>query len=174
MENDRVKLISAFADLLSERPFDSLNPRMITERADLPASTFPYFFRDTYELADAFLSDEAKTVAESGIEPESGGEAFLLSVSFALRYPSAAKNLAASSAAGIYKKYVAALATKYFSEVVLRKVCDGGPTEHHRDTVRFLRAAAVGLASKELLSADDVPEAAKRFADVFDKASDGE
>ena len=85
MEQERIKMIEAFSSLLEQKPFDSITAKSVTERADLPPSTFAYCFRDMYSLADAFFEAERKTVTESDLAAESGGDAFLLSVSFALR-----------------------------------------------------------------------------------------
>ena len=172
MEKERIRIIESFSALLGEKPFDSITQKAVTERADLPASAFSYCFHDMYALADALLEEERNTVAESGITPDSGGEAFLLSVSFALRNPAAAKNLVLSSAAGIYKKSVSILASKYFSEVILKKSKETEPGEMERSAVRFLRASAVGLASKELIRADDVRAEAEKYIEFFDIFTD--
>ena len=168
MEKERIKMIEAFLSLLGEKPFESISQKAVTFRADLPSSAFSYCFHDTYALADALLEEECLAVTSSGISPDSGGEAFLLSVSFALRYPSAAKNLVLSSASGIYKKSVSLLAAKYFSEVILKRLGDDAPGERERSAVRFLRAAAVGLSTKELIKADDVRDEAEKYTDFFD------
>jgi len=172
MENDRIKLIEAFAALLAEKPFDSITPKDVADRAGLPASRFGYLFHDTYAVAEALFEAEAKGVAESGISPEDGGEAFLLSVSFLIRYPSSAKNIVLSSGAGIYKKHVSSLAGKYFSEVVLGKLGGASPGERERDGVKFLRAAAVGLSSKELIRAEDPRQCAERYTQFFDMVTE--
>ena len=168
MEKERIKMIEAFLSLLNEKPFESINQKKVTEKADLPASAFSYCFHDMYALADALLEEERRAVTDSGISPDSGGEAFILSVSFALRYPEAAKNIVLSSAAGIYKKSVSLLASKYFSEVILKKLGDAEPGERERAAVRFLRACAVGLSTKELIKAEDVRAEAEKYADFFD------
>ena len=172
MEKERIKMIEAFLSLLREKPFESINQKTVTERADLPASAFSYCFHDMYALADALLEEERRAVTDSGISPDSGGEAFILSVSFALRYPDAAKNIVLSSASGIYKKSVSILASKYFSEVILKKLGDSEPGERERSAVRFLRAAAVGLSTKELIKADDVRAEAEKYTDFFDMITD--
>ena len=168
MEKERIRMIESFLGLLCEKSFDSINQRSVTERADLPASAFSYCFHDMYALADALLEEERNTVTDSGIIPDSGGEAFLLSVSFALRNPKAAKNIALSSAAGIYKKSVSILASKYFSEVILKKLGDAEPGDRERRAARFLRACAVGLASKELIKSEDVRAEAEKYIEFFD------
>ena len=172
MERERIKLIESFLNLLCEKPFDSINQKNVTERADLPASAFSYCFHDTYALADSLLEEERNAVTGSGIAPDSGGEAFILSVSFPLRYPEAAKNIALSSAAGIYKKSVSILAAKYFSEVILKKLGDAEPGERERSAVRFLRACAVGLSTKELIKTDDVRAEAEKYIEFFDMITD--
>ena len=173
MENDKNKLIEALASLLNEKPFDALTQKDVATAADVPAAAFPHHFHDTYALADALFEAEREAVTSSGISPESGSEAFLLSVSFALRFPAAARNVVLSSGAGIYKKSVSILASKYFSEVILKKLGEKEPTDRERDAVRFMRAAAVGLASKELIRADDVRAEAEKYADFFDMITDG-
>ncbi len=168
MEKERIKLIEAFASLLNEKPFESIGRKMLTVRADLPDAAFGYCFHDMYAVAEAFFDEERAALTSSGISPENGGEAFLLSVSFALRFPQAAKNIALSTAAGIYKKNVSLIAAKYFSEVVLRQIGDREPGDRERDAVRFMRAAAVGLATKEMIRADDVKAEAEKYTDLFD------
>ena len=172
MEKERIRIIEAFLSLLREKPFDGITQKAVTERADLPASAFSYCFHDMYALADSLLEEERRAVTESGIVPDSGGEAFLLSVSFALRQPEAAKNIVISSAAGVYKKSVSILASKYFSEVILKKIGDAKPGERERSAVRFLRACAVGLSAKELIRADDVRAEAEKYSEFFDILTD--
>ena len=169
MENEQILLIESLAALLDEKPFDAISARMVTDRASLPASTFGYFYHDIYELAHALFEAEERAVEESRITPSAGSEAFILSVSFAIRHPTAARNICRSSASGIYKRHVAALASKYFSAVILSRLGGREPGDRERDEVRFLRAAAVGLASKELLGAENVKEEVERYADFFDK-----
>ena len=168
MEKERILMIESFLGLLGEKPFESINQKAVTTRADLPASAFSYCFHDMYALAEALLEEERLAVTGSGITPETGGDAFLLSVSFALRYPSAAKNIVLSSASGIYKKNVSILAAKYFSEVILKRLGDAEPGERERSAVKFLRAAAVGLSTKELIRADDVRGEAEKYMEFFD------
>ncbi len=172
MEKERIKMIEALLSLLCEKPFEGITQKAVTERADLPASAFSYCFHDMYTLADALLEEERNAITTSGISPDTGGEAFLLSVSFALRYPEAAKNIALSTAAGIYKKSVSALASKYFSEVILKKLGDAEPGERERSAVRFLRACAVGLSTKELIKVEDVRAEAEKYTDFFDTVID--
>ena len=85
MENDRERLIEAFASLIAEVPFESISAKMITERAGLPASSFAYEFSDIYAAADAYLEAEVEAVKSADIHPESGGEAFILTASAAFR-----------------------------------------------------------------------------------------
>ncbi len=172
MENDRERLIEAFASLIAEVPFESISAKMITERAGLPASSFAYEFSDIYAAADAYLEAEVEAVKSADIHPESGGEAFILTASAAFRSPDSAKNLCRSSAAGIYRRRVSDLATKYFSELAVRRLNGAEPGDRERDAVRFLRAAAVGIATKELIAAADPAAAARRFAESFDLAAD--
>ena len=172
MGNDREELIEAFASLIAEKPFESITAKMITERAGLPASSFAYEFSDVLAIADAYLEAEVETVKSANIHPESGGEAFILTASAAFRSPDGAKNLCRSSAAGIYRRRVSDLATKYFSEVVMRSLDGAEPGDRERDAVRFLRAAAVGIATKELIAAADPAAVARRFASTFDAACD--
>ena len=172
MENERAKMIEAFAALLEKKPFDSITAKAVTERAGLPASAFAYCFHDTYALADAYFEEERRAVTDSGLSAQGGGEAFLLSVSFAIRSPSSARNVALSSAAGIYKRSVSILASKYFSDVVLAAIAPREPEERDRNAVKFLRAAAVGLATRELISAENVTEETEKYTDLFDILTD--
>ena len=172
MEADRETLSEAFAKLLETTPFDCIRPEAVADAAGVPASSFPYHFKDVYAAADALMAAEEDTVIRSGIRPETGGEAFLLSVSFILRYPASAKHLCLSSGGGIYKKHVSSLAGRFFSEVALARLDGRAPTDRERCAVRFLRAAAVGLASRELISADDVRAAADSYTDFFDMITD--
>lgn len=168
MDADQIKIIEAFAKLLDEKPFDSISAKDVTDAASLPPTRLFYWFHDLYEVADALFDEESRIVTSSGISPEDGGEAFLLSVSYVLRYPEAAKNICLSSAGGIYKKHVMLLAGKYFSEVIVKR-CEGAEAgERERDAVRFLRAAAVSLASRELIRDGDPRSAAERFTEFFD------
>ena len=76
------------------------------------------------------------------------------------------------TAAELYKKSVSILATKYFSEVILKKLDGREPEERERSAVRFLRACAVGLASKELIRAENVRAEAEKYTDFFDMITD--
>jgi|GEM_PF-2151288 AcrR family transcriptional regulator len=172
MEKDQIRLIEAFASLLGEMPFDSITPRRITDRAELPSSRFAYWYHDVYAIADALFEAEGRSLSESDISPETGGEAFLLSVSFVIRNPASARNIAFSSGVGIYKRYVSSLSGKYFSEAVLKRLGGREPGERERDAVRFLRAAAVGLATRELIQSDDPKATAERYCDFFDEIVD--
>ena len=172
MEDDRAELIESFARLLERLPFDCIKPGDAASGAGVPESSFLYNFKDTYAAADALMAAEAETVINSGIKPETGGEAFLLSVSFILRYPESAKHLCLSSGGGIYKKHISSLAGRFFSEVALARLDGRAPTNRDRCAVRFLRAAAVGLASRELISAEDIRVAADSYTDYFDMILD--
>lgn len=172
MEEDQVKIIESFAKLLEKKPFDTISAKDVTDAASLPPTRFMYWFRDLYEVADALFEEESRIVTSSGISPEDGGEAFLLAVSFVLRFPSSAKNICLSSAGGIYKKHVMLLAGKYFSEVIMKRAGKKEAGERERNAVRFLRAAAVGLASRELIRDDGSREAAESFTEFFDSVID--
>ena len=169
MENDQIKLIEALASLLETKPFDEIAAKDVAQTAGVPVARFGYWYHDMYALLFALFESEERALDATGIKPESAGEAFVLSVSFALRHPDAARNVCRSLASGVYKRHVAALATKYFSDAVLQRLGAKEATDHERDAVRFLRAAAVGLSSKELLGAADVKEEVERYADFFDK-----
>ena len=172
MDDIQIKLIEAFAYILERKPFDCIKPAEVAEVAGVEESVFAFHFKDIYEAADALLREESDAVATSGIKPETGGEAFLLSASFVLRFPESAKHLCLSSGGGIYKKYVSSLAGKCFSEVVLAKLGDKTPGERERCAVKFLRAAATGLASRELVAAKDPRAAAEQYTDFFDEITD--
>ena len=55
----RDKLIAAFWQLLSERPFDQITVRLLSEAAGLNHNTFYYHFGSMEELAKAALDDTA-------------------------------------------------------------------------------------------------------------------
>ena len=173
MENDRERMIEAFAELIAENHFESVTPKKVTERAGVPASAFSYEFSDMYVLADAYLEAECDAVTSSGIMPETAGEAFILTASLSLRSPRGAENICRSGAAGVFKRRVSDLATRYFSHLVINRLGERKPGERERSAVRFFRAAAVGLSTKELLAAADPSALAREYADLFDLAADG-
>ncbi len=172
MEREEILIIESFLKLLRKEPFDRLTPRTVTDSAGLPPSRFAYRFHDMYALADALLEEEMLTVENSDISPKSGGEAFLLSVSFLLREKDAARNLCLSSASGIYKKHVYKLAAKYFSDYLTERAAQKGGGADLAYSVRFLSAAAVGLASRELINSGDPAADARLYADLFDSAAE--
>lgn len=157
------KISRAFLKLLETNDFESATPKRICDLCMIPVGRFNMSYHDTYALTEEILGCEYLSVSAGGIEAKSFGEAFTVSMSFALSYPEAAANLARSSASDILTSHIYRMAERESARLIPKDRSD------RENLIRFISYAASSIAVSELSEGKSAKDIAERYCDIFDR-----
>ncbi len=95
----------SFLELLSERPFDKITVRDITERSEVSRNTFYYYYQDIYALAEDVFETEIETVSTKVKKYDSWQRAFLDATEFVAANRKAIFHIYESSHRNLLERY---------------------------------------------------------------------
>ena len=143
-----------FLELLSERPFDKISVRDITERSKISRNTFYYYYQDIYALTEDIFGTEIEKIAEKVESYDSWKMAFLDAMAFALENRKAIFHIYNSANRDLLEQYSRkSILTAILSYV--QKEAEGLAVPEHKVLVlaKFYAAALTNL-STDWLSSD--------------------
>lgn len=141
-------ICGGFLELLSERPFDKIAVRDVTERSNISRNTFYYYYQDIYALAEEVFETEIETVSAKVKKYDSWQRAFLDATKFATNNRKAVFHIYESSHRNLLERYY----HKTILSAMLVYVCDEAegldvPERKVIALARFYAAALTGLSA---------------------------
>lgn len=103
--NTKSVISREFLELLSERPFDKISVRDITERCGISRNTFYYYYQDIYALVEEILNAEIEKVSTKVEDYDSWQKAFLDATAFARTHRKAVFHIYNSANRGLLESY---------------------------------------------------------------------
>lgn len=142
----RNAIISAFLELLDERPLSKITVKDIVDRCGINRNTFYYHFEDIPALIEAISKSEMDLLMQKHAAVESMEDCLMIAVDFILKKRRAVLHLYNSSNRDLYERELMTICQyvveKYFDHLLEGEACD---PQDREILVRSYRCWCFGL-----------------------------
>ena len=138
-------IMTAFAEMLEELPFDKITVAALVKRAGVSPNTFYYHYEDIYALLEDCFRSETEQILNETEAHESFYEDFLRSAAFIFDHKKAVIHICESKSRDIIRQYFEEVAQAFVSRFVQQAVGERPLTQDDlKFIISFYRNALVG------------------------------